>query len=140
MRANGRKKTASTSSNAAVNNAYAGSQPINVDTEASGGSSASDALAAQEMFPWRDEQRKVIDDYFKYLDDEYSRIQQFVIDPSVKEAWPNRPTHPKSLLAGGSVDKKKTRWRRTRCVLKAKQCDVGCHCQHPVTQQVINYQ
>ena len=63
-------------------------------------------------FRWSAEQRKVINDYIKYLEEEHARVQQFMIDPFVKETWPNRPTHPKSLLlaAGGSCKKKKARW------------------------------
>jgi len=55
-----------------------------------------------EEFPWTGNQQKVIDDYVQYLDDERARVEQFRIDPFVDGVWPKRPTHPKSLLPGGS--------------------------------------
>ena len=75
-------------------------------------------------FTWWAEQRKIINDYCKYLQEDYARVQQFRIDPFVKKTRPNRPTHPKSLLpaAGGPCENKKlvgeelNTYLKTNCV------------------------
>ena len=66
-----------------------------------------DIDATEDEFPWTAEPRKIIDDYYEYLDDKRARVEQFLVDPFLSVAWPKRPQHPKSLLPHVSGENKR---------------------------------